>query len=1656
MEELKPKSNRRCQADLIFTPSIGRAASNQNYTSPTRPAKKIRNCLQPHPSPPIQQRREDESPWQSRRVSAPATEPAKFEKSRHRLLSGQFRSPSKCTTPSKFHRSLNFGAEGLAPRTPSTPSTKCRLPPSANKIRQRAAMRLKALEDERMDMYRHEEDRNTALMESLERAHCAWLNDVLLKPMTENRKAKDSESETSSITSSESRWSSFSDFSHVSSDSNHSMGDKALSHTSSGSLAGRKTSCADKKSFQLGKQAKEGLPVDASLQAICSISVLRSRLDPFMDVKSREEIISTMTKVAKHIDDGRLRMKDGCTILTDVALRENFLQTMLNYNIPWLKIGLYVVLGHNVLVVQEIPECIPEDPDQWDADRETQRAILRLLVEKQFLSHTGLAKYHATNKKIEGLYRQGYHEALARVILKRILLLVLTLDKAKRQSSLPLMCGIDGIDGGSPILFLRNGKIKSSRDALQEFLLGSMHGEGDVIGHLGVLGYHVMHVQVGLLDYSFEVTNLVEDMRDGVRLCRLIQVLLADTSILMKMKIPSDRVRRHSHNCNIALEYLARAGISAVDASGYPISADDLVEGDKERVIGLLCHIVLKLQIPKLINRQRLCQEITRLFSCNMNRSARLADSSLVDLLLLWTQAVCMKFGFSVQDFTSSFADGRALCYIFSYYHPLLLPQDAIQCSEPTLTSTSLLSTQQKACSCKPVELKAVASHNLALFQSAASKIGLVSEMLQISFMEDGPLVCEQSMIIMLAFLYNQLIEGSPKSVESRTAVSWNVSWNLSLELRKDYLATTGCGSREDEFLTGTNDAHPIDGVTQNIAKDQQIRNQAAAVIQSAVRIWLKSIHVKTRHRNTTASSQEHVQEWSLMHSAVPLASEPFYKGLSREQACLIIQRAWRMHSNRKLKQLDQSNRLFSACKIQAWWRKCMVRQDFIVMKANSVRIQRYFRFHRETRRYRNFKESVVKVQALIRGISARRQYCRYKQAAVIIQSHWRLVLHRRSCFRQKQEAALKIQAYWQGFTERRSYLRKKAATILLQRSWKTLLASRFLMNKWHVSAITLQSQWRRYISRKNFLMVRDAAILIQTNWKEFRTRTIAKEKEQAAVLMIQYHWIKYRQVKHAAVLKIQSHWRKFREMRSYARKRALIITLQRNWRDIRTSRLYLNRLVVSAIRIQSHWRRSRSRKSFLFKRDRAILIQRKWREFTASREKAAALMIQIQWKKFREEKKYARTKLAVVLIQSSVRGYLSRKKYVDFKMAIIKLQALFRGTRVRKTFNSLVRSVELIQSYWRKYLTRRERKQEYEKLQNAAIKLQSSWRRFSARRTFLAQQIAMIRIQSFVRGYLCRVQYCILKQNVTRMQAFIRRRIARAEYTKMKESAIKIQALYRGRIHHRRFNAYREAVRRIQAFTMGRRERLWFNMCKSSATLIQKHFRKHLYRRRLLRVGQLFSAMKIQYAWRYMRERKAAVLIQAHYRGWKQKRLYLLQINNRSMRALGEGANLTSSDQVHTEGLYMAVLMLQRWWRKRLNERRNAAATTIQKHVRCWLANRAFKSARRRIIHVQALWRGFQTRHKRDDLKEEFSDLRQRMQSTAANVDKKMRLEYRLTEALAALLSQKTVSGILHTCATIGRLLNEYGNRFLKLHHGFSLFVFLVRFGNSTFQIML
>lgn len=58
-----------------------------------------------------------------------------------------------------------------------------------------------------------------------------------------------------------------------------------------------------------------------------------------------------------------------------------------------------------------------------------------------------------------------------------------------------------------------------------EFLHGRLVGEGGLMKHLQHIGYKLAYTQSPLMEYPFAVTNLAVDLRDGLRLIKVAEVL---------------------------------------------------------------------------------------------------------------------------------------------------------------------------------------------------------------------------------------------------------------------------------------------------------------------------------------------------------------------------------------------------------------------------------------------------------------------------------------------------------------------------------------------------------------------------------------------------------------------------------------------------------------------------------------------------------------------------------------------------------------------------------------------------------------------------------------------------------------------------------------------------------------------------------------------------------------------------------------------------------------------------------------------------------------------------------------------------------------------------------------------------------------------------
>lgn len=61
-----------------------------------------------------------------------------------------------------------------------------------------------------------------------------------------------------------------------------------------------------------------------------------------------------------------------------------------------------------------------------------------------------------------------------------------------------------------------------------KLLNGRMAGEGNLMRHLAQLSYKLHYIQDPLADFDFTLTSLATELRDGLRLCKLAEVLTGD------------------------------------------------------------------------------------------------------------------------------------------------------------------------------------------------------------------------------------------------------------------------------------------------------------------------------------------------------------------------------------------------------------------------------------------------------------------------------------------------------------------------------------------------------------------------------------------------------------------------------------------------------------------------------------------------------------------------------------------------------------------------------------------------------------------------------------------------------------------------------------------------------------------------------------------------------------------------------------------------------------------------------------------------------------------------------------------------------------------------------------------------------------------------
>ncbi|XP_070257559.1 abnormal spindle-like microcephaly-associated protein [Myotis yumanensis] len=1293
-----------------------------------------------------------------------------------------------------------------------------------------------------------------------------------------------------------------------------------------------------------------------------------------------ESMVKAIKKLEVEIAARRLAVRRDRHLWKDVGERQKVLNWLLSYNPLWLRIGLETVFGE--LIALE---------DNSDVTGLAVFILHRLLWNPDIA-----AEYR--HPSVPHLYRDGHEEALSAFTLKKLLLLVCFLDRAK----------LSRLIDHDPCLFCKDAEFKASRDVLLAFSRSFLSGEGDLSRHLSWLGLPVSHVQTPLDEFDFAVTNLAVDLQCGVRLVRTMELLTRNWDLSKQLRIPAISRLQKMHNVELALQALRSRGVLLQDEQGGAILAKDIVDRHREKTLALLWKIALAFQVDISLNLDELKEEIDFLKrTWRVKRStpahSRPADAVLsaktdtrpsdsseqrpesIRLLMEWVQAVCAFYSVKVENFTVSFSDGRVLCYLIHHYHPRCVPLDAIrqrtsqtvECAQSGSVVLNSSSESDESCldlSLKALELagKAPELHrellenerrNFQLVSSAARDLGGIPAMVQHADMSNT-IPDEKVVVTYLSFLCARLLD---LRKETRAARRIQAAWR-EYKLRADLW-------------------------------HHQERDQAARIIQAAVLGFL----TRRRLRKEAQAALAIQKRWRrLCRRRAVLRAEQAQLEKAQSQAASVIQRNWRRYSARKqflrlrhYSVILQSRRrmvaavasykrhLWAAVTIQRHWRACVRReqdqQSYRALRASCLVIQSAFRRWRR-REQRLQMRAAATLQRAFREWRARKR-AREEKAATALQAWYRAHREVRR-YRHVRACIVLIQARFRGFRARKLFQRKKASVLTIQQGWRAHLQgkaerARYLQARaarargrrtQTRAACVLQAYWRMRRERARFLSLRQTVIRLQA---------LVRKHQQLQ---------NYRKMK-SATLVIQVHFRAYvaarRARASYQETRAAVLVLQAACRGMRARRRF--RLArTSVVKIQSHCRACIARRRFLSLKHAAVQLQSivRMRQARARylRLRAAALFTQRRFRALktaaRRREEYRRVRAACIQLQAFTRGHLVRRQLRLQSSAAVTLQSCFRMRAARRRFLRVRSAALVIQRGYRARQARLSCRKRWQVLR-AVTRLQAAYRGYRARQLLRRRSTAARKIQAAFRGHRERVRFrSVLRSALTIQRWYRARRTARdlrAQFFKARTAALSLQAAYRGWKVRARIRREQQAALKIQAAFRAAQAQRQFRRLRTAALVLQRRWRARAAGRsqRVAYAGLQQAALRLQAAWRARTARRqiqkrhdCATIIQAQYRMHVQRRrwaalreaAHLIQARYRAHR-LGRRQRLWYLKTKAAVVTLQAAFRRMRARRERARERGRAAAV-IQSRYRAHRARRRYAACRASAITIQRWYR--------------------------------------------------------------------------------------------------
>ncbi|XP_045771519.1 protein abnormal spindle [Maniola jurtina] len=1032
-------------------------------------------------------------------------------------------------------------------------------------------------------------------------------------------------------------------------------------------------------------------------------------------------------KLQAQIEKKLIAIRSDKNLHLDIGLQKLILEIILSYNPLWLRIGLEAIYG----VV--LPLKSNNDIEGLTT------FIIQRMFKNPFLKNKN-SKSSAPNMLLP-----AYMEAIKKFTLKKFFILVFFLDQAKQKKLIP----------HDPCLFRRNALHKDSKAILINFTKELIAGIGDITKHLRPLGYVVSHKQSYLDEYIYAVNNIAVDLRDGVRLTKVMEIILMRSGLLYQLRTPAISRLQKIHNVQVALNALKDANF----AISGDISAADIADGHREKTLSLLWQLIHVLRAPlfeksanviqiwwrkkyevivqKRKEEEKLLERRNKAASTIQYWWRRIQYNRMVEhqMYKMTTAAIILQKYWRMWLCRTRFRKLKSSANTISEWLKCVkLKRQAIEAlqilrsqrEELRRKSATLIQAHFRRWLCvkrykttkrKVILIQSVVRRFLAQKQYCRLKRAVTliqrkyrGKVLIRKVMQNFAAKRSSAILIQNYYRmskqrkYYKQLKKSVLTLEKYyiSLIMMRRDMMYYLKLKETTIKLQACYRRNKVRTEYLRQRNIILKLQRKIRANQAMKKDRANYLKI---------------RNAAVVIQNHMRAYQAMKLERA-------KYVLQRNAAILIQRHFRAYLQKKIQRSQYLLLRKSVILVQTRYRSLLAmrreRNAYLALRNSVLILQRRYRakilMREALYKYHELQKAALIIQrrfrALLKMREERLKYIKLKSACITIQKAFRAHLEgkkQRQIYLKQKEAAIRIQRWFRSSKKTQEvkqwYLKTKQACTTIQQRFRALMAMRverssFLQKR--SAAIVIQ---RRFRARRMMLQERakytktvDACMIIQ---QFFRACLIGKKQRET-----------YMRIRFAAII-IQKRWREYKKMKaernSYIQLRTATIFIQRCIRAKNEARMMAKKLAVNKIETwyKSNQQRNECRSKFVNIRTKVITLQRKFRAYVCrKRFRAVVQEHRAVMQKRREE--------AAICIQKNVRRYLAQSRYKRFREKLIFVQTLWRNkliTRlIRCEFLQKRRLILKLQAALRGYLARKEFKTKKEKLLQLKEEQRRNW----------------------------------------------------------------------------------------------------------------------------------------------------------------------------------------------------------------------------------------------------------------------------------------------------------------------------------------------------------